>query len=64
VGMTTNNARCPPHHWKLESPDGPICKGRCQKCGAERDFPAVYEWHREWQASGAAKMPPFVRKRP
>lgn len=27
------------HHWIIEVPQGPISKGRCKKCGAERDFP-------------------------
>jgi len=61
---TTNNAHCPPHWWMLNAPVGPTTEGRCKKCGATKTFSNSYTWHREWQASGAAKMPPFVRKRP
>ena len=33
--MTT--AQCA-HHWIIETPDGPISKGKCQLCGEEREF--------------------------
>ena len=26
------------HHWLIEPPNGPTCRGRCRRCGAERDF--------------------------
>ena len=26
------------HHWVIESPDGPMSKGACRLCGAEREF--------------------------
>lgn len=32
--MTTH---CP-HHWIIETPNGPVSKGRCRLCGAEREF--------------------------
>ncbi len=33
--MTTTQC---PHHWLIETPDGPISKGKCQLCGEEREF--------------------------
>ncbi len=33
--MTT--AQCA-HHWIIETPNGPISKGKCQLCGEEREF--------------------------
>jgi len=26
------------HYWLIESPSGPISKGRCKFCGAEKEF--------------------------
>ena len=26
------------HYWLIDPPDGPISKGVCKICGAERDF--------------------------
>jgi hypothetical protein len=26
------------HYWLIESPDGPISKGRCKLCGVEKEF--------------------------
>jgi len=26
------------HHWLIESPNGPTSRGRCRRCGTERDF--------------------------
>lgn len=26
------------HHWIIESPRGAISRGRCKRCGMERDF--------------------------
>ena len=26
------------HYWLIESPGGPISKGRCKLCGAEKEF--------------------------
>ncbi len=26
------------HHWVLESPNGPVSRGVCKKCGEEREF--------------------------
>ncbi len=26
------------HHWVIEPPSGPVSKGVCKKCGAEREF--------------------------
>lgn len=26
------------HHWLIESPNGPTCRGRCKRCGEEREF--------------------------
>lgn len=26
------------HYWLIESPSGPVSKGRCKLCGAEKEF--------------------------
>lgn len=26
------------HYWLLEAPNGPVSKGRCKRCGAEREY--------------------------
>ena len=26
------------HHWIIDSPNGPVSEGRCEKCGARRHF--------------------------
>ncbi len=26
------------HHWLIESPQGALSKGRCKRCGEEREF--------------------------
>ena len=26
------------HHWMIESPTGPISRGRCRLCGIQREF--------------------------
>ena len=41
-----------PHHWIIETPDGPISTGRCRMCGEEREF-----------AHGAGP-PPLLRGHP
>ena len=37
------------HHWIIDPPDGPISKGSCKLCGAEKDFPndLSYSWKEE-----------------
>ncbi len=27
-----------PHHWVIETANGPISKGKCRLCGEEREF--------------------------
>ena len=29
---------CPPHHWRIAIPRGPVSKGRCRKCGERKMF--------------------------
>ncbi len=33
--MTDNQCA---HHWIIETPEGPLSKGKCRLCGEERDF--------------------------
>ncbi len=33
--MTTTHC---PHHWIIETPQGPVRKGTCRVCGEEREF--------------------------
>lgn len=32
-----DNEQCP-HHWIIETPEGPTSKGVCKLCGAEKTF--------------------------
>ena len=31
-------APCPPHHWVIESANGPLSSGFCQNCNEQRKF--------------------------
>ncbi len=33
------------HHWIIETPEGPVSKGTCRMCGAEREFSNSIEYH-------------------
>ncbi len=33
--MTTTHCA---HHWIIDTPEGPVSKGRCRLCGEEREF--------------------------
>ena len=33
--MTTTHC---PHHWVIETPEGPVSIGKCKLCGEEREF--------------------------
>ena len=35
--MTQQSTRCP-HHWIIETANGPSSKGVCQICGEDREF--------------------------
>ena len=50
------------HHWALETPTGgPTSRGRCKRCGAEKDFP---NWHdyTKFQLSWSGGSPPIVHR--
>lgn len=32
------------HHWMIDSPSGETSRGRCKKCGSERDFQNASPW--------------------
>jgi len=34
------------HRWRIETPNGPLVRGVCRECGAERDFPTAWEGDR------------------
>jgi hypothetical protein len=36
------------HHWLLETPDDEVVRGRCKRCGAEREYPASVEGLNRW----------------
>ncbi len=36
------------HHWIIETPDGPVSKGRCRLCRAEREFSNSVETWGGW----------------
>lgn len=29
------------HHFRIDTPNGPACDGRCKKCGERRTYPTV-----------------------
>jgi hypothetical protein len=31
------------HHWRIETPTGPVCNAICLQCGAEREFRTAAE---------------------
>ena len=37
-----------PHHWIIETPDGPASTGRCRMCGEEREFSNSVETWGGW----------------
>lgn len=37
--VETRDANTCQHYWKLSSPNGPMAKGVCQKCGETKEFP-------------------------
>ncbi len=38
VAVETMEAPTCQHHWLIESPQGAMSKGRCKRCGEEKEF--------------------------
>ena len=36
------------HHWVIEPPEGPFSKGKCLKCGEEKEFQNYFP-HSTWE---------------
>jgi len=36
------------HHWVIEPPEGPFSKGKCLKCGEEKEFHNYFP-HSTWE---------------
>ena len=36
------------HHWIIQTPDGPVSKGRCRLCRAEREFSNSVDTYGGW----------------
>ncbi len=53
--MTTTQC---PHHWIIETPDGPISKGKCQLCGEEREFNNSMDYKYTWPLNRDLAAPP------
>jgi hypothetical protein len=52
VGVTTSEkpikkGRCC-HHWIIETPDGPMCKGVCKFCGSKKEFDSFGPYSKPW----------------
>ena len=49
------------HHWVIESPNGPMSRGFCKLCGAEREFPnstpSLWHWNGEPEVPGLGGLP-------
>ena len=43
--MTTTHC---PHHWIIETPEGPVSKGKCRMCGEEREFSNSVDTRGSW----------------
>jgi hypothetical protein len=52
------NGSCPPHHWLIAPPDGPICHAQCRKCKARRTYDAVGAYEGVWSPTGGKKKAP------
>ena len=44
---------CPPHHWRIAIPGGPVSKGRCRKCKETR----LFKNYADWELGNWATMP-------
>ncbi len=44
-----------PHHWIIETPDGPASTGRCRLCGEEREFRNSIETWGGWTPQSEKK---------
>jgi len=48
--MTTEAGRTKcVHYWVIEPPEGPVSKGVCKRCGAEREFTNYFP-HSVWES--------------
>ena len=56
-GLIPERTSCPPHRWRISTPDGPLSPGYCVYCGAEDDFKNSYGYDDSWreQADTTAK---------
>ena len=45
------------HHWSIETPKGPVSKGRCRLCGEEREFSNSVETWGGWTGAKGRKQP-------
>ncbi len=50
--MTTTHC---PHHWIIETPEGPVSMGRCRLCGEEREFNNSVETWGGWTPQGQTR---------
>ena len=37
------------HHYLIEMPNGPVSRGRCKLCGAEKEFSNVHPFSLSWE---------------
>lgn len=57
---------CPdgtPHHWVIESPDGPVSRGVCRGCGETQEF--LNSWSEtkwDWVANAQAPSADYARE--
>jgi len=38
-----------PHHWVIDTPQGPVSHGLCKRCGEEREFQNYLESPPPWE---------------
>jgi hypothetical protein len=49
------------HHWLLETPGDEVVRGRCKRCGAEREYPASLDGLNRWGTlDEAASVPKSI----
>ena len=48
VEVPAEHQKCP-HYWVLETPSGPVSRGKCKICGEEREFSNIFtaSWYED-----------------
>ncbi len=47
---------CPPHWWRIASPNGATCAATCKRCGATRTYSSSGEADDKWLSGRVSKQ--------